>query len=83
VSVAAAAAAAAVAAAAAAAVAATAARRSVVTWYMKPWCLPGEVMTDMYYPIYADGLYEALMQVRRDGGKQLFADCKVLGMWLA
>jgi hypothetical protein len=22
-------------------------------------------MTDMYYPIYADGLYEALMQVRR------------------
>lgn len=38
--------------------------RSVVTWYMKPWCLPGEVMTDMYYPIYADGLYEALMQVR-------------------
>jgi hypothetical protein len=39
--------------------------RSVVTWYMKPWCMPGEVMTDMYYPIYADGLYEALMQARR------------------
>jgi len=37
--------------------------RAVVTWYLKPWCLPGEVMTDMYYPIYADGLYEALMQV--------------------
>jgi hypothetical protein len=35
-----------------------------VTWYLKPWCMPGEVMTDMYYPIYADGLYEALMQVR-------------------
>uniref|UniRef100_A0A383W4H1 Glycoside hydrolase family 1 protein n=1 Tax=Tetradesmus obliquus TaxID=3088 RepID=A0A383W4H1_TETOB len=41
--------------------------RSVVTWYMKPWCLPGEVMTDMYYPIYADGLYEALMQSNQYG----------------
>eukprot|EP00878_Enallax_costatus_P007609 GHUV01007967.1.p1 GENE.GHUV01007967.1~~GHUV01007967.1.p1 ORF type:complete len:378 (+),score=113.54 GHUV01007967.1:966-2099(+) len=36
--------------------------RSVVTWYMKPWCLPGETMTDMYYPIYADGLYDSLIQ---------------------
>jgi hypothetical protein len=35
-----------------------------VTWYLKPWCLPGEIMTDMYYPIYAEGLYDALMQVR-------------------
>jgi hypothetical protein len=34
-----------------------------VTWYLKPWCLPGEIMTDMYYPIYAEGLYDALMQV--------------------
>lgn len=38
--------------------------RAVVTWYMKPWCLPDEIMTDMYYPIYAEGLYDALMQVR-------------------
>jgi len=37
--------------------------RAVVTWYLKPWCLPGEIMTDMYYPIYAEGLYNALMQV--------------------
>eukprot|EP00877_Chromochloris_zofingiensis_P007596 jgi/Chrzof1/308/Cz01g10210.t1 len=36
--------------------------RAVVTWYMKPWCLPGEIMTDMYYPIYAEGLYKSLMQ---------------------
>lgn len=35
-----------------------------MTWYLKPWCLPGEIMTDMYYPIYAEGLYDALMQVR-------------------
>jgi len=41
--------------------------RAVVTWYLKPWCLPGEVMTDMYYPIYAEGLYNSLMQVRVDG----------------
>lgn len=41
------------------------AQSAVVTWYMKPWCLPGETMTDMYYPIYADGLYNALMQVGR------------------
>eukprot|EP00879_Flechtneria_rotunda_P018261 GHRR01019158.1.p1 GENE.GHRR01019158.1~~GHRR01019158.1.p1 ORF type:complete len:399 (+),score=104.76 GHRR01019158.1:203-1399(+) len=39
--------------------------RAVVTWYMKPWCLPGETMTDMYYPIYADGLYESLMQAKQ------------------
>eukprot|EP00775_Hariotina_reticulata_P005032 gene5032-5274_t len=39
--------------------------RAVVTWYLKPWCLPGEVMTDMYYPIYAEGLYDALMQTLR------------------
>lgn len=37
-----------------------------MTWYMKPWCLPGEIMTDMYYPIYSEGLYDALMQVRTD-----------------
>lgn len=37
---------------------------AVVTWYMKPWCLPGETMTDMYYPIHAEGLYNSLMQVR-------------------
>ena len=34
-----------------------------MTWYLKPWCLPGETMTDMYYPIYAEGLYKSLMQV--------------------
>lgn len=38
-----------------------------MTWYLKPWCLPGEIMTDMYYPIYAEGLYDALMQVRGGG----------------
>lgn len=38
-----------------------------MTWYLKPWCLPGEIMTDMYYPIYAEGLYDALMQVRGRG----------------
>lgn len=36
-----------------------------MTWYLKPWCLPGEIMTDMYYPIYAEGLYNALMQVSK------------------
>jgi len=40
----------------------------VITWYLKPWCMPGEVMTDMYYPIYAQGLYESLMQVGEPGG---------------
>jgi hypothetical protein len=45
-----------------------------VTWYLKPWCLPGEIMTDMYYPIYAEGLYDALMQVR-----VCWARCKLSG----
>jgi hypothetical protein len=40
---------------------------AVVTWYLKPWCLPGETMTDMYYPIYEEGLYRSLMQVRAHG----------------
>ena len=40
---------------------------AVVTWYLKPWCLPGETMTDMYYPIYAEGLYNSLMQAAAYG----------------
>lgn len=36
----------------------------VVSWYLKPTCKAGEVMTDMYYPLYAQGLYECLMQAK-------------------
>lgn len=38
--------------------------RAVVSWYLKPTAKPGEIMTDMYYPVYAQGLYDALVQAK-------------------
>lgn len=42
-------------------------QNQVVSWYLKPTAKPGEVMTDMYYPVYAQGLYEALIQAKELG----------------
>lgn len=39
-------------------------KKQVVSWYLKPTAKPGEIMTDMYYPVYAQGLYEALVQAK-------------------
>ena len=32
----------------------------MLSWHLQPCCMPGEVMTDMYYPIYPEGLYQAI-----------------------
>ena len=39
----------------------------MLSWYLKPSCFPGEVMTDMYYPIYGEGLYKALTRAAAYG----------------
>lgn len=39
----------------------------VVSWYLKPTAKPGEIMTDMYYPVYAQGLYDSLVQAKELG----------------
>jgi hypothetical protein len=33
--------------------------------------MPTEVMTDMYYPIYPEGLYKAIKRWRERGGLKL------------
>jgi hypothetical protein len=39
----------------------------IVSWYLKPTCKPGQLMTDMYYPCHPQGLYEAVMQAKEYG----------------
>ncbi|KAJ9525371.1 hypothetical protein QJQ45_003231 [Haematococcus lacustris] len=39
--------------------------RTVLSWWLQPSCMPAEVMTDMYYPIYPDGLYKAIVRSSR------------------
>ena len=34
--------------------------RPVLNWTMRTTCKPGERMTDMFYPIYPQGLYNAI-----------------------
>ncbi len=36
--------------------------RTVLSWCLTPSCMPTEVMTDMYYPIYPSGLYAAIQR---------------------
>ena len=36
--------------------------RPVLSWRLATTCMEGEVMTDMYYPIYAEGLYKAIQR---------------------
>ncbi len=36
--------------------------RTVFQWNLFPACLPHEVMTDMYYPVYPLGLYKAIQR---------------------
>lgn len=31
----------------------------------QPWCMPNEVMSDMYYPIYPEGMYQAIKRYVR------------------
>ncbi|PNH12081.1 Beta-glucosidase A [Tetrabaena socialis] len=39
--------------------------RGIFSWYLCPSCRHAEVMTDMYYPIYPEGMYQA---IKRCGG---------------
>lgn len=34
--------------------------RTVLSWWLQPACMPSEIMTDMYYPIYPEGMYAAI-----------------------
>jgi hypothetical protein len=34
--------------------------RAVLSWWLQPAAMPDEIMTDMYYPIYPEGLYAAI-----------------------
>ena len=44
--------------------------RGIFSWYLCPSCRHQEVMTDMYYPIYPEGMYEAIKRCAsgRGGG---------------
>ncbi|KAF5838653.1 glycoside hydrolase superfamily [Dunaliella salina] len=39
----------------------------VAAWNLKPACLPHQIMTDMFYPIYPEGLYAAIQRSSRYG----------------
>jgi len=41
--------------------------RTVLSWWLQPACMPTEVMTDMYYPIYPEGMYRAIKRSARYG----------------
>ncbi len=36
--------------------------RGIFSWYLAPSCRTQEVMTDMYYPIYPEGMYRAIQR---------------------
>uniref|UniRef100_A0A7S3VJH2 Beta-glucosidase n=1 Tax=Dunaliella tertiolecta TaxID=3047 RepID=A0A7S3VJH2_DUNTE len=41
--------------------------RCVLSWYLQPACFPNDVMTDMYYPIYPEGLYNCIKRSSQYG----------------
>ncbi|GLC35844.1 hypothetical protein PLESTB_000500300 [Pleodorina starrii] len=41
--------------------------RGIFSWYLAPSCRAQEVMTDMYYPIYPEGMYRAIKRCSEFG----------------
>ncbi|EFJ42987.1 hypothetical protein VOLCADRAFT_107029 [Volvox carteri f. nagariensis] len=41
--------------------------RGIFSWYLLPSCRHQEVMTDMYYPIYPEGMYRAIKRCSEFG----------------
>mmetsp|Transcript_6320 Transcript_6320/g.13946 ORF Transcript_6320/g.13946 Transcript_6320/m.13946 type:complete len:545 (-) Transcript_6320:1206-2840(-) len=41
--------------------------RVVLSWRLSSSCMMGEVMTDMYYPIYPEGMYKAIVRSSKYG----------------
>lgn len=41
--------------------------RAVISWYLQPGRMPGEVMMDMFYPMYPEGLYKAIKRCSQLG----------------
>ncbi|MEW5313962.1 MAG: hypothetical protein WDW38_005492 [Sanguina aurantia] len=41
--------------------------RCVVSWYLQPTKMAGELMTDMKYPVYSQGLYDAIKRSSKYG----------------
>lgn len=41
--------------------------RGIFSWYLAPSCRTQEVMTDMYYPIYPEGMYRAIQRCSEFG----------------
>ncbi|KAG2442823.1 hypothetical protein HXX76_002902 [Chlamydomonas incerta] len=41
--------------------------RGIFSWYLAPSCRKAEVMTDMYYPIYPEGMYKCIKRCSEFG----------------
>lgn len=39
----------------------------MVSWYLSPTVLPGQVMTEMNYPIYPEGMHASIMRAKAYG----------------
>lgn len=62
--------------------------RGIFSWYLAPSCRTQEVMTDMYYPIYPEGMYRAIQRyvglygtAVRQGGTRGYREASGSSAW--